>query len=281
MSFIKQCKGKDINKIPISRLENNFYASTKYDGHYVQICKFGDDIRFFTSGGKEFYHELAADELSINDSDFILEAEFIANTTGVLGSRGKAAKLTTYRTNYEKGLGNNTLDMLNDKFKVFDIIIPGMHFEERLTILEDLDFYNIVTPVHFSELLTLSECEILANSMVGLGFEGLFLKSPKHLYLEGKRVNNAIKLKPRPTADLICIDTIEGEGKYIGMIGSLVLRDSYGIEVKVGSGLSDSQRKLKPDYFKGKIIEIEYEQILDTYIQPTFIQIRDDKQESD
>ena len=32
-----------------------------------------------------------------------------------------------------------------------------------------------------------------------------------------------------------------------------------------------------PDYFIGKVIEVEYEQLLATYIQPTFVCVRDDK----
>ena len=83
------------------------------------------------------------------------------------------------------------------------------------------------------------------------------------------------KYKKRRTADLLCIGTTEGEGKYEGQLGSLVLRDNSGRVCNVGSGLDDDDRLL--DDWIDKVIEIEFEQIIDTYIQPTFIRVRDDK----
>ena len=90
-----------------------------------------------------------------------------------------------------------------------------------------------------------------------------------------------MKWKARPTADLLCVNTTEGEGKYEGKIGALVLQDSEGRLVMVGSGLTDMEREADDMHFVGSIIEIEYEQIIDTYIQPTYIGVRHDKTSSD
>lgn len=292
--MIAQCKGKDLNKVPKSKLGNEFYQSIKYDGHYVQIVKVAGLVRFFTSGGKEFYIEHIADELfNLNPfEDFILEAEYIADTTGKLGNRGKAAKLTTYRTNFEKGLDSGAVPD-KDIFKVFDCIWsrnlkhngglePGCNtFSERLDYLHTLELGTHCELVEYFGPQSLEECKESTKGFVNRGYEGTYLKAPGHLYNPGKRVNNAIKLKLRPTADLLCIDVEDGEGKYTGMIGSLVLQDSTGRIVRVGSGLDDYQRSLKPSEFVGNIVEIEYEQILDTYIQPTFVTVRNDKKEID
>ena len=71
---------------------------------------------------------------------------------------------------------------------------------------------------------------------------------------------------------------MEGEGKYAGMLGALVLVDSEFRQVSVGTGFSDYERSFDPDeHFVGKVIEIKYEQIQDTYLQPSFIQVREDK----
>ena len=279
--MIKQCKGKDINKIPKSKLCTNckYLVSTKYDGHYVQIHKTGKTIRFFTGGGKEFYLKDLAIKLITRFSgiDFILEAEFIGENEGKLGDRTKVGILTTWRTNFKKGLSSVCG---NNKFKVFDIILENIPFSERLATLKTLNLPNELEVVDFKEM-TLPEANKLANKLCNKGWEGLYLKNPNHVYLPGKRVNNAIKLKRRPTADLLCIGIEDGEGKYEGKIGSLVLKDSNGIIVKVGSGLQDWQREVEESYYVGKIIEIEYEQILDTYIQPTFVRIRTDKTKED
>jgi ATP-dependent DNA ligase len=279
--MIKQCKGKDLDNVSKSKLlERGWLSSIKYDGNYVQIHKHGNSVRFFTSGGKEFYHELVADSLVKNNPnlDFIIETEFIGSSQGKLGDRVKAAKLTTYRTNFEKGLANVGLDTNSDTFIVFDVIILNWTFEARhnwlVNIFKGSEQVRLAS-FEYVDKLELAKCK--AKELVDLGYEGLFLKHINHVYQPGKRVNEAIKLKYRKTADLLCIGIEPGEGKYIDMIGSLVLQDKEGRTVSVGSGLDDSMRGLPKDCFINKIVEIEYEQIIDTYIQPTFVRVREDK----
>ena len=292
--MIPQSKGKDLGKVPVSKLDDLYYSSIKYDGHYVQIHKKNNQIKFFTSGGKEFYIDHIAEELINNNPniDFIIENEYIADTDGKLGSRGKAAKLTTYRTDFIKGINSITTPG-KDIFKAFDIIsldIPSINikitpetcnFRNRLCCFKYLNLGTHIEKVRFVGPINLVDCKNLASVEVKIGFEGLFLKSTNHIYYPGKRVNNAIKLKIRPTADLLCISITRGEGKYDSMIGSLGLQDSEGRLVFVGSGLSDYDRGREAMYFIGSVIEISYEQILDTYIQPIYVGIRLDKEESD
>jgi DNA ligase-1 len=121
----------------------------------------------------------------------------------------------------------------------------------------------------------------MAHLWVNKGYEGAMLKHFKQEYKQGKLTNDIIKIKPRKTADLLCIGIKEGEGKYEEMIGSLVLVDSEHRVVYVGSGLSDELREMGPEEFVGLVIEIEYEQLLDTYIQPVFKEIRYDKNEEE
>jgi len=129
--------------------------------------------------------------------------------------------------------------------------------------------------------LTGKQAKIFAKQLVNEGWEGCMCVDGNSKYQIGKRVNYSVKLKYRKTADLLCIDTIPGDGKYVGEIGSLVLQDSEGRIVAVGSGLDDIDRVKNPNHFIGKIIEIEYEQIMDTYIQPVFNCVRYDKVKGD
>lgn len=284
--MIAQCKGKDLVKVPASKLiADGWYPSIKYDGNYVQIEKVGDIIKFWTSGGKRFYIDYIADELiELNKGiDFIIEAEYIANTDGKLGSRGKCTT-TTYRTNYDKGIKNKHI-IGHDKFKVFDCIyfdnpsgirmtIFNQPFKIRKTLIPLLSLGNHIEPVSDFEK-TFNINKIDAASVANEGWEGLFLIHEDHVYRPGSRVNSAIKLKERPTADLLCIGV-----KYSLInpsdIGSVILQDSHGKICSAG-GLEHSLKRKDPSYFIGKIIEIKYEQILDTYIQPMFHCIREDK----
>lgn len=277
--MIKQCKGKDFSKVPASKLKEGLYlVSIKYDGNYVQIHKKDDEVAFYTSGGKEFYLNDIANELKNISGDFILEGEYIETTDGKLGCRGSAAKLTTYRTNFSKGITSNIGD---GKIIIFDIIDFELPAKDRAKELQNRFSGISNMPLVSHRLLSINNAIVYAKELANDGWEGVMAKHIDHMYVEGKRVNDNIKIKRRMTADLLCTGVSVGKGKYEGLIGALTLVDSKGIEVDVGSGLTDQLRSMPYSFFVGKIIEIEYEQIIDTYIQPTFVAIRNDKTESD
>lgn len=283
--MIVQCKGKDISNIASSKLLSGvYYGSIKYDGHYGQIHKHRDRVIFYTSGGKHFYLPTLEKELlqAYGDISFVLEFEYSKLGKGKLGDRVTNGKLTTYRVNTANGISNAAIEG-EEIFRIFDIISYGQSpiitpFATRLETLRFISnrFPSRLQLVDFT-LGSLPEFTERAKSLIKEGYEGMYLKHSTHTYIPGKRVNTAIKLKYRPTADLVCIGIEEGEGKYVGMIGALILKDSKGRVVKVGSGLDDYSRAKEYSYFIDKVIEIEYEQILDTYIQPAFVCIREDK----
>ena len=282
----KPQKGKAFDKLSNKTLDvfptNEYLVSTKYDGNQIFIVKEGLSVRFFTSNWKEFYLKAVSEDLrqKLPNEDFTLIGEFMHSCLGKLGDRRKSAILTTYRTNFNKSMSNNErLENLSN-IRVFDFLSKKTQFltyEERLVkadnILQNLKHIRLISVIKLSG----TEALKYTKGITKLGWEGTMCVEPDSLYYIGKRVNHSIKLKPRPTVDLLCIGTELGTGKYKSMIGGLNLIDSYGREVSVGSGLSDDLRQKKPEAFIGKTIEIEYEQIMDTYIQPTFICIRYDK----
>lgn len=285
-------KGKMLDKLPAKIDFNNtkYLVSTKYDGNRIFIYKYGNSISCFTSDWKQFDFPGIGflDKLLENTSNFVLEAEFNNNSIGKLGNRVHSAILTTFRTNFNKGINSST-ELKNCQIKVFDCIFIAsdkqvlqfsIPYKERLANAKTLklpDCMSVIT----TTLVTGIEAKVLAKVLVNDGWEGLMCVEPDSLYTPGKRGNHIVKLKYRKTADLLCIGVEPGEGKYKGMIGALTLKDSEGRVVSVGSGLSDNDRLVNPQSYVGRIIEIEYEQILDTYIQPTFVCVRYDKQLSD
>lgn len=285
---IKPQKGKDFSNLPGKTLgifDNTTYLqSIKYDGNQIFIVKIGNEVEFYTSDWKQFYLGVVAKELYDLEEDFLLVGEFMHDCLGKLGDRTKSAILTTYRTNFNKNLVNGTSE-LKTNIKVFDAlkintsIVSNIKYKDRLkyaqTIVKGCTYLSVIA---VSEV-TGAQARENNLDLLRRGWEGSMLVEPDSLYEIGKRVNHSIKLKGRKTADLLCIDTELGEGKYMDLIGSLVLEDSQGRRVSVGSGLSDKDRLHHEDYYIGKVIEIGYEQIMDTYIQPTFISIREDKKE--
>jgi len=282
-------KGKMLDKLPakIDFDSTMYLVSTKYDGNRIFIVKKHGAISCFTSDWKQF--DLPFNMLNgllDNPIDFVLEAEFNNNSIGKLGDRVHSAILTTFRTNFSKGI-DSYVPLNNCQIKVFDCIlimdedlIFGIPYAQRLAGARQLTkpaCMSVITTTHVSGL----EAKELARIACKHGWEGMMCVEPSSVYTPGKRGNHIVKLKYRKTADLLCMGTEPGEGKYQGMIGALVLKDTKGRQVRVGSGLNDSDRLVSPYDYIGKIIEIEYEQILDTYIQPTFVCVRTDKQLSD
>lgn len=299
---IKPQKGKAIDSLPKNEFSKfntqEYLVSTKYDGNQIFIIKEQNVIRYFTSDYKEFKLKQNIDDiLLLNSNDFILVCEFMYNSVGRLGDRRYSAILTTLRTNFQKGLHNISLREEKINIKIFDyinlsdkanciistnasLIKYNMPYSHRIDAAKYLELPDAITVIS-TTLLTGFDALIRLAILVRDGWEGCMAVKPNEPYLVGKRVNYCVKLKARKTADLLCIDTVAGSGKYIGKIGSLVLKDRIGRVVNVGSGLSDIERCIEPEYFIGKIVEIEYEQILDTYIQPTYISIREDKSTND
>lgn len=268
--------------------KKTWLVSHKFDGNMIFIEKIGDKVRFFTSNGKEFYLGGIANFLRVCPEDFTFTAEFMYGCEGRLGDRTKSAILTTLRTDFAKGIASSC-DRSKINIKIFDVISGG-EYHERVAkchyILEEAERLNhpAALPERLSaiKLLSLQGSEALkwAKTLVNHGWEGAMAVDPYSTYQAGKRVPYAVKLKFRRTADLLCIDVEQGIGKCNG-IGALVLQDKAGRVVKVGSGLDYSSDTRSGDQFIGKVIEIEYEQILDTYIQPVFVCVRDDKTKED
>ena len=263
-----QAKGKLLKK----HLSFPLYAEIKYDGNYTVVKKDGL-LTFITSGG----HIYDNDEPTIFHKDNNLpNGVYLCERIGTDGKLGDRVNCSL-RGSRGAQTAHGHKYIVHDYLSLADYELgnSAFSFHLRRKKLEDICPNDIAK----SKIVnTREELEEFLKLVVSLGYEGLMLKDPNWYWKDSKsRTIDCAKYKKRPTADLICIDTTEGEGKYENMIGSLVLEDSKGRRVSVGSGLNDSLRALHPNEFVGQVIEIEYEQIIDTYIQPTFIEVREDK----
>jgi DNA ligase-1 len=234
----------------------------------------GTKTRWFTSDNKEFTLPFI-----LPTGNYVLIGEFMYGCSGKLGDRVKSAIITTLRTNFKKGIDSFiNFDSIN--IKIFDILNSDRVLTSTYTDrMRSLDTIHPNITLVSQKLVTGAEALEALPNLIKNGYEGIMLREPESPYEIGKRVHHSIKVKVRKTVDLRCIGVEEGLGKCNG-IGALILQDSDGRIVKVGSGLGYDTPSRTMDYV-GKIIEIQYEQILDTYIQPTFICVRDDKDESD
>lgn len=93
------------------------------------------------------------------------------------------------------------------------------------------------------------------------GWEGIMLN--KNAPYQCKRTSDLVKIKSFKHSDLRIIDVLEGDGKYVGVLGSIVV-NYKGNTVNVGSGFTDEQRK---EYWKikdeliGRIAQVKYKEV--------------------
>ena len=134
------------------------------------------------------------------------------------------------------------------KYMVYDLPEMVAPFHERYWLLKTLvaeqgtPWLKALTQKKLSSETQLKE---QLQQIVAAGGEGLMLRHGRALY-QVKRSQDLLKLKPQDDAEATVIDYVAGEGKYRGMVGALLVRDSQGREFRLGSGLTDAQRKTPP-----------------------------------
>jgi DNA ligase-1 len=83
------------------------------------------------------------------------------------------------------------------------------------------------------------------DRVVKLGGEGLMLHRGSALY-RAVRNDDLLKLKPYLDAEARVVAHLPGRGKYAGMLGALEVETETGLRFRLGSGLSDAERREPP-----------------------------------
>jgi DNA ligase 1 len=134
------------------------------------------------------------------------------------------------------------------KYMVFELPQDKAKFAERVVTLR-----AIVQEAAFPQLLAVEQFNIAnratlqarLDDVVQSGGEGLMLHLANSLVTTG-RSDVLLKLKPLQDAEAVVVGYIAGKGKYKGMTGALDVKTSDGQRIKLGTGLSDAQRKQPP-----------------------------------
>ena len=125
-----------------------------------------------------------------------------------------------------------------------------------------------------------SEIIKIHDEYVALGYEGAMIKIINAPYKFG-RGHEVMKLKAFHDVDLKIKELLEGTGKHIDKLGSVVV-EFKGVDVQVGSGFSDDLRESvwnNPKDFIGRMIEVRYQEVTpDGSLRfPTFVCFRNDR----
>lgn len=131
------------------------------------------------------------------------------------------------------------------RFMVFDLPdCPGT-FDERLGALKSLRLSLPAVAVEQFRIADRAALDRKLADIVDAGGEGLMLHRGDSRYLAG-RSDDLLKLKPYQDAEARVVGYIEGKGKYAGMLGALRVKRPDGVELRLGTGFTDEQRRHPP-----------------------------------
>jgi DNA ligase 1 len=134
------------------------------------------------------------------------------------------------------------------KYMVFELPQGAGSFAERAARLK-----LVVRGAAWSQLQGVEQFRIPTQAVLrdrlkavnAAGGEGLMLHLASAPYVTG-RSDVLLKFKSLADAEAQVIGHVPGKGKYAGMTGALQVRTADGLQFKLGTGLSDEQRKNPP-----------------------------------
>lgn len=134
------------------------------------------------------------------------------------------------------------------RFMVFDLPGDGGTFDARVMRMRSLLASAKVPwlqPVPQFRIGSAAALEARLGQVVAAGGEGLMLHRAVALYRPG-RSDDLLKHKPYQDAEALVVAHAAGKGKYTGMLGALVVRMPDGRQFRLGTGLTDLQRRHPP-----------------------------------
>jgi DNA ligase-1 len=289
-------KAEPFDECKLDFTKGYILGEEKYDGVRCAIFYDAGDITAFTFNGRvvkldtigkaieRLCNEMGVDRIMF-DGELLSSKERVA-TSGLVNKLIKKPEVNTDADLYFMIFHFMPLDEFK-KRKCSDTN------EEVANKLGALDANSSYKKIKFSKsyvLRNMEEIEHLFKEVREKGGEGVMLKSPDANY-EWKRSRTWLKLKSMysTTLEVVDIYLAGSDTKYKGLIGGLVCTTKDGLEVRVGSGLSDDDRLefLDKSRIVGKMVEVAFTDANfnlngDIFIDfPRYKGIREDKEEAD
>ena len=259
----------------------NIASSIKLDGVRVWAVVNETEIRYISRNGKDYPNFSIFDPELRKATNKLVSPEFPFPMIF-------DGEVITEDKDFQKCLSNfrklKEADLSTFELHVFDIVNDLSFIQRYKTISGNFSkpysgkqIGKVVYVPHMLGILTSKE-EILEllEFVTDDGEEGLVLKTMNGPY-EFKRSNHWCKIKKFHSEDLEVLGLEMGTGRNSEVLGALIC-DFDGVEVKVGSGYSDVERK---EFLENppEMIEVQFQNITkDRSLRfPTFKRVREDK----
>ena len=256
---------------------SNYVIEPKMDGLRCIAMVDRGSVTLLSRNGKEFtssdHLKDQLKELAINYGSVVFDGELVSGNFNSSVSAVKNKSIQNDSTFF------HVFDMMTlDEWKspTLAYYIRRYHLEEAFKDYQGTHLKLVPSFKVESEIEAMKKYNYFRDQ----GFEGGIIKDYHGKY-RFKRHKDWMKLKAVNDVDLVVHGLIQGEGKYHGMLGAVVV-NYRGKRVNVGTGFSDSERELywkDPSLLMRKVIEIQYhEETPDGSLRhPRFIKVREDK----
>lgn len=134
------------------------------------------------------------------------------------------------------------------RFMVFDLPASRRSFDDRLVILKALLSGSLSPYIALVEHHRVSDEPALMAWLTEVeagGGEGLMLQRGDAPY-RARRSDALLKLKRHQDAEAVVVGHVPGRGKYVQLLGALLVETPDGRRFRIGTGLSDRQRRDPP-----------------------------------
>jgi DNA ligase-1 len=244
------------------KLNSEFIITEKLDGSRMLIIKENGAIKCFSRQGQPILGLIEIEnEVKQLPDNSVFDGEILLNLDLPSAELFRATQKESRKDGEKRNLIFNLFDFLPlSEFKEGkskkDCLTRKTELHEMLQQL-DLKWIKEVPMLYVGS----DKEKVLEylNKAISEEKEGVMVSIAKGLY-QTKRTKDLLKVKKFHTLDLIIRDVIEGQSKYTGKMGAVVVQYK-GNEVQVGSGWSDQERIEvfnNKDKYIGKVIEISY-----------------------
>lgn len=170
-------------------------------------------------------------------------------------------------------------DWRDVQFMIFDLPNYPGPFNERVVKMreivteQDVPWLKKIPQIQVN---TIDEMQQYHQEIIQKRGEGLMLHHQDAYYHSG-RVNHLLKVKEHHDAEGIVIEHFEGNGKFKGMLGSMLIEIKNGTQFKIGSGFTHEERENPPEI--GECITFQYNGYTNNDIPrfARFLRIRHDR----
>lgn len=247
------------------KINDEFVITLKLDGVRVVVIKESGTVKMFSRQGKplEEFNELV-EEIKLLPDNMVYDGELLLRNDNNLDSA------SLYRATMKEVSKDG--EKKNVELLLFDII-PVEQFkasrskkkylqrrDDLKRVLSQYDLRLIKSVPVLYQGKDKNEIYPLLNKVTEDGYEGLMLN--RNMEYKCTRSDGILKIKKFNVADVRCLDVIEGTGKNVGKLGSILIEfehEGNKYTCNVGSGFSDHERELyfkQPELIKGKIVEV-------------------------